>query len=70
MKGRNMENGLGYNGSGYRDMVAERAIRKADHTPYEVSELVDIIKKIAGVYGYEVKSRIIFQNKKTKIIYR
>lgn len=40
-----MENDLKYNASGYRDIVAEKAIRKADHPPYEISELVDVIKK-------------------------
>ena len=47
-----MDNGLKYNASGYRDKVAEMAIRKADHAPHEISELVDVIKKIAGAYGY------------------
>ena len=50
-----MENDLKYNGSGYRDIVAEKAIRKADRPPCEISELVDIIKKIAGAYGYDVE---------------
>ena len=65
-----MENDLKYNGSGYRDIVAEKAIRKADRPPCEISELVDIIKKIAGAYGYDVEGRIAFQDKKTKIIYK
>ena len=65
-----MENDLKYNGSGYRDIVAEKAIRKADRPPREISELVDIIKKIAGAYGYDVEGRIAFQDKKTKIIYK
>lgn len=43
-----MENDLKYNASGYRDIVAEKAIRKVDRAPHEISELVDIIKKIAG----------------------
>ena len=65
-----MENDLKYNGSGYRDIVAEKAIREADRPPCEISELVDIIKKIAGAYGYDVEGRIAFQDKKTKIIYK
>ena len=65
-----MDNDLKYNGSGYRDIVAEKAIRKADHTPHEISELVDVIKKIAGAYGYEIDGRIAFQDKKTKIVYK
>ena len=50
--------------------MAEKAIRKADHTPYEISELVDVIKKIAGAYGYEVEGRIDFRDKKSKIVYK
>ena len=46
-----MENNLKYNASGYRDKVAERAIRAVDHTPHEISELVDVIKKISAAYG-------------------
>lgn len=65
-----MENDLKYNGSGYRDVTAEKAIRSADHTPRELSELVDVIKKIAGAYGYDVDGRIAFRDKKTKIVYR
>ena len=65
-----MENDLKYNASGYRDIVAEKAIRKADHPPYEVSELVDVIKKIAGAYGYEVEGQIAFRDKKSIIDYK
>ena len=65
-----MGNDLKYNASGCRDIVAEKAIRKADRPPCEISELVDIIKKIAGAYGYDVEGRIAFQDKKTKIIYK
>lgn len=65
-----MGNDLKYNASGCRDIVAEKAIRKADRAPHEISELVDIIKKIAGAYGYEVEGRIAFRDKKSKIVYK
>lgn len=65
-----MGNDLKYNASGCRDIVAEKAIRKADHMPYEISELVDVIKKIAGAYGCEVEGRIAFRDKKSKIVYK
>lgn len=65
-----MENSLKYNGSGYRDKVAERAIVSADHTPHEISELVDVIKKISAAYGYDIDGRIAFQDRKTKIVYK
>ena len=65
-----MEKDLKYNASGYRDVTAEKAIRSADHTPRDIAELVDVIKKISGAYGYDVEDRIAFQDRKTKIIYR
>lgn len=40
---------LKYNGSGYRDVTAERAIRKTDKQPQEVTDLVEIFKKIADL---------------------
>ena len=45
---------LKYNGSGYRDVTAERAIRKTDKQPQEVTDLVEIFKKIAELQGYEI----------------
>lgn len=65
-----MENDLKYNASGYRDVTAEKAIRSADHTPRNIAELVDVIKKISGAYGYDIEGRITFQDRKTKIVYR
>lgn len=64
------ENDIRFNASGYRDKTAEKAIRKADRTPYEVGELVEIIKKIAAAYGYEVEGRIAFRDKRTNIVYK
>ena len=63
-------NDMKYNASGCRDVVAERAIKNVDRTPHEVTELVDVIKKISGAYGYNVEGRIAFRNKKTNNIYR
>ena len=60
---------LKYNGSGYRDVTAERAIRKTDKQPQEVTDLVEIFKKIADLQGYEIHGRIGFKNKHTGIIY-
>lgn len=63
-------NDLKYNAEGYCDKTAEKAIKKADHMPYEVTEMVDMLKKITRLYGYEVEGRIAFKNKKTGIVYR
>ena len=65
-----MEKDLRYNASGCRDITAEKAIRSADHPPRDLPELVDVIKKISGAYGYDIDGRIAFQDRKTKIIYR
>lgn len=65
-----MNQDIKYNASGYRDVVAEKAIRAADRTPHEITELVDVIKKIAGAYGYDVEGRIAFKDKKTNMIYK
>lgn len=64
-----MTNELKYNGSGCRDVVAERAIRSADKQPKEVSELVEIFKKLAEMQGYEIQGRIAFKNKRSGAIY-
>lgn len=61
---------LKYNGSGYRDVTSERAIRKTDKQPQEVTDLVEIFKKIAELQGYEIHGRIGFKNKHTGIIYK
>ena len=65
-----MNQDLKYNASGYRDVVAEKAIRSADRAPHEITELVDVIKKIAGAYGYDVEGRIAFKDKKRNMIYK
>jgi hypothetical protein len=65
-----MNNDLKFNGSGYRDTTAEKAIRAADHTPPEIGEIVDIFRKIAGAYGYEIENRVHLKSKKTGIIFK
>lgn len=61
---------LKYNGSGYRDVVAEHAIRSADKQPHEVTELVEIFKKIAELQGYEIHGRIAFKDKRSGAVYK
>lgn len=63
-------NDLKYNGSGCRDTTAECAIRNADKQPQEVTDLVEIFKKIAELKGYEIHGRIGFKNKHTGIVYK
>lgn len=59
-----------YNGQGYRDKTAEKEIRKADKQPFEVTEMLEMLKKIADLYGYEIEGRVSFKNKCTGIIYK
>ncbi|SHO50129.1 hypothetical protein [Anaerocolumna xylanovorans] len=63
-------NDLKVNGSGVRDVTAEKAIRKADHHPYEVTEMLEMLRKIADLWGYEIEGRVAFKNKKTGITYK
>ena len=63
-------NDLKVNGSGVRDVTAEKAIRKADHQPYKVTEMLDMLRKIADLWGYEIEGRVVFKNKKTGITYK
>lgn len=65
-----MAEDLKYNGSGYRDVVAERAIRSADRQPQKVTELVEIFKKLAELQGYEIQGRIAFKNKRSGVVYK
>lgn len=65
-----MVNELKYNASGYRDETAEKAIRAADKPPAEIGEMIDIFRKVAGAYGYEIENRVHFKDKKTGIIFK
>ena len=61
---------LKYNGSGYRDVTAERAIRKTDKQPQEVTVGDKFYTKFPDLQGYEIHGRIGFKNKHTGIIYK
>lgn len=63
-------NDLKYNAEGYRDTTAEKAIRSADKPPVEIGEMIDIFRKVAGAYGYEIENRVHFKDKKTGIIFK
>lgn len=65
-----MERDIIYNGSGVKDFTAAKAIKKADVQPMEVNRLIEIIKNIVDLAGYEVEGRIALKNKKTKKVYR
>ncbi|MDC7288519.1 hypothetical protein NXH76_11955 [Blautia schinkii] len=65
-----MDKNLLYNGSGVKDYTAAHAIRKADCQPQEVNRLIEIIKNVADLAGYEIEGRIALKNKKTRKVYR
>ena len=65
-----MDKNILYNGSGVKDYTAARAIKKADCQPVEVNRLIDIIKNVADLAGYEIDGRIALINKKTRKVYR
>lgn len=65
-----MEREIMYNGSGVKDFTAAKAIQKADVQPMEVNRLIEIIKNIVDLAGYEVEGRIALKNKRTRKVYR
>lgn len=50
------------NQEGYRDDTAERAIRRANRTPYHVKQVLTALRKVASLSGFEV---IGIRDKKT-----
>lgn len=65
-----MEREIMYNGSGVKGFTAAKAIQKADVQPMEVNRLIEIIKNIVDLAGYEVEGRIALKNKRTRKVYR
>ena len=53
------------NGEGYRDEVAGNAIRAADRTPKPVMDVINALKSIASLAGFEVIGRIALKDKVT-----
>ena len=53
------------NSEGYPDPTAGKAIKEADKQPEEVSKVVEYLKGIASLMGYEVSNRIWLKDKKT-----
>ncbi len=58
------------NAEGYPDPTADRAIKRADKTPEQVSELIRTIKAVAALAGYEITNRVQMKNRKTGRIYK
>ncbi|HEK4853252.1 TPA: hypothetical protein SOL27_001316 [Clostridioides difficile] len=59
-----------HNKSGYLDSTAYEAIRKVDKEKQEANVLIELIKKMAKVAGFEIIGRIELRNKKTGVLYK
>ena len=53
------------NYEGYRDPTAEIAIHHADRTPDHVMEIINMMRAIASIAGFEVVGRIALKDKST-----
>lgn len=58
------------NAEGYPDPTADKAIKRADKAPEQVSELIRTIKAVAALAGYEITNRVQMKNRKTGRIYK
>ena len=53
------------NQEGYSDPTADKAVWEADKPPQEILDLVYVMRKMAGICGYDITSRIHFRDRKT-----
>ncbi|EQG35319.1 TPA: hypothetical protein MJC92_000237 [Clostridioides difficile] len=67
---RNAKVDIRHNKSGYLDSTAYEAIRKIDKEKQDANILIELIKKMAKVAGFEVIGRIEIRNKKTGVLYK
>lgn len=51
------------NKEGYTDSTAGRAIHNAGKTPKHVLEVIEALRQVADVSGYEIQGRIWLKNK-------
>lgn len=65
---------LRVNGSGYSDPTAYKAICRADHISLEESDrfhdLLDTLKYITEIAGFEIQGRIVLKDTNTGRIWR
>lgn len=53
------------NSEGYPDPTAEKAIRTADKAPETITEVIHIMRNIAGLAGLEITNRIHLRDRAT-----
>ena len=63
-------NSLTYNKSGYTDNTAYKAISKVDEEKQKANTLIELIKKMTKIAGFEIIGRIELRNKKSGAIYK
>ncbi|VHU61350.1 Uncharacterised protein [Clostridioides difficile] len=61
---------LKYNKSGYIDNTAYKAISKVDEEKQKANTLIELIKKMTKIAGFEIIGRIELRNKKSGAIYK
>ncbi|HBG1534382.1 hypothetical protein [Clostridioides sp. ZZV15-6598] len=67
---RNGKVDIRHNKSGYLDSTAYEAIKKIDKEKQEVNVLIELIKKMAKIAGFEIVGRIELRNKKSGAMYK
>ena len=58
------------NAEGYPDPTADKAVRRGNKAPEQVSELIRTIKAAAALAGYEITNKIHLKDQKTGRKYR
>jgi len=53
------------NSEGYKNPTAEEAIRKTVQTPREIMQVINMMKAIAGVAGFDVIGRIQLRDRES-----
>lgn len=61
---------LNINGSGCKDPTACEAIGKTDKELKKLNKLLDCLRHICDLAGFEIEGRIVLKNKKTGKIWR
>lgn len=58
-------NELKRNGSGYMDPTAYRALKNVSEEEKKVSKLINTLRAVAHLAGYEIEGRIVLRDRKT-----
>lgn len=53
------------NGEGYPDPTACRAIKEADRPPKPVKDVINVLRTVASLAGFEIIGKIVLKDKET-----